>query len=488
MKNFNFSIKIKPSKNKRKGITPLEFFRIQAALKKWPDSSASSKDSYYKKVIRDFIFIQSSFLLSFSELKKLKTQKQDLHIEENISIEELKKDLDSNNKNLINSTILLNQNVEKINISNNQLNFFEKNNSSGECKHCKQELTKEHKDKCINDINLEIKELNNNNIEINKQISSLKEDIVNIQKNISLQEKNNKILSEINFKIKSYEEKYIENKSLYEEYNKNINSSKKSLEDNSIVLNENKEKLKEFESSKKIEDSLNNINTEKQKLEKEQLNFSNINLNLNNKKSVQEHSLVQRKKDLEKIKSLINENENLSKKITIYPSVIQAFGSSGIPALIIQNMLDDLQVETNNLLNQLKPGLQLSFSIEKTKTDGTQDETLDIEYFLNGKSRDYEQLSGAMKIIVTFSLKLGLSFLLQKITGANIKMLLLDEIDQPLDKAGIDALYDIIKFFQKDFTILVITHNDRMKQKFNNGILVEQDINGTSVAKVVESW
>ena len=63
-----------------------------------------------------------------SELKKLKTQKQDLHIEENISIEELKKDLDSNNKNLINSTILLNQNVEKINTLNKQLNFFEKNN------------------------------------------------------------------------------------------------------------------------------------------------------------------------------------------------------------------------------------------------------------------------------------------------------------------------------------------------------------------------
>ena len=64
--DFNFSIKIKTTRNKRKGITPLEFFRIQAALKKWPDSSSSSKDSYYKKVIRDFIFIQSSFLLSFS--------------------------------------------------------------------------------------------------------------------------------------------------------------------------------------------------------------------------------------------------------------------------------------------------------------------------------------------------------------------------------------------------------------------------------------
>ena len=54
--------------------------------------------------------------------------------------------------------------------------------------------------------------------------------------------------------------------------------------------------------------------------------------------------------------------------------------------------------------------------------------------------------------------------------------------------AGVDAFADIVKFFQKDFTILVITHNDRLKDKFTNGILVEQDINMISRAKVVSSW
>ena len=71
-KNFIFPKEFKETNSKRKGITPLEFFRIQAALKRWPDKALSDKDSYYKKVIRDFLFIQSSFLLSFSELKKLK--------------------------------------------------------------------------------------------------------------------------------------------------------------------------------------------------------------------------------------------------------------------------------------------------------------------------------------------------------------------------------------------------------------------------------
>ena len=93
------------------------------------------------------------------------------------------------------------------------------------------------------------------------------------------------------------------------------------------------------------------------------------------------------------------------------------------------------------------------------------------------------QLSGAMKLSVAFSLKLGLSFLLQKIIGTDIKFLLLDEIDQPLDKASVDALADIVKFFENDFNILIITHNDRLNDKFKEQILVEQNKNMISMAR-----
>lgn len=77
--------------------------------------------------------------------------------------------------------------------------------------------------------------------------------------------------------------------------------------------------------------------------------------------------------------------------------------------------------------------------------------------------------------------------MLQKRLGVDIKLLLLDEIDQSLDKAGVDAFADIIKTFQQAFTILVITHNDRLKDKFKSTILVEQDINMISTAKVVST-
>lgn len=209
----------------------------------------------------------------------------------------------------------------------------------------------------------------------------------------------------------------------------------------------------------------------------------------NNNKAIIQHNINQKTKDKLKKDELKKSLKELEEKFVMYPSVIQAFSTTGIPNLIIQNVLDDLQIEANNLLAQLKPGLQLSFSIEKTiEKTGDQADTLDINYTVHGKERYYEQLSGAMKLAVSFALKLGLSFLLQKMLDVDIQLLLLDEIDQSLDKASIDAFADIIKFFQHDYNILVITHNDRLKDKFSHAILVEQDTNMVSKARVVSSW
>ena len=38
-----------------------------------------------------------------------------------------------------------------------------------------------------------------------------------------------------------------------------------------------------------------------------------------------------------------------------------------------------------------------------------------------------------------------------------------------------DAFANIVKFLQNNLTVLVITHNDRLKDKFNTAILVEKD-------------
>lgn len=189
------------------------------------------------------------------------------------------------------------------------------------------------------------------------------------------------------------------------------------------------------------------------------------------------------KRDEYKKKLLVTEDS-----FNLHATVSQAFGTKGIPALIIHNMLDDLQVNANNIISQIRPGLQLEFEIDKESKKGEQTDTLDIKYTLNSREREFDQLSGAQKLVVTLGLRLGLSLVIQKSFGIDVKFLLLDEVDASLDQESLDAFIELIRVIEKDFKVLVITHNNSLKEKFSHAILVEQDQNMDSTAKVISSW
>ncbi|HWZ21744.1 MAG TPA: hypothetical protein VNW06_03775, partial [Cytophagaceae bacterium] len=358
----------------------------------------------------------------------------------------------------------------------------------GVCKHCRQPLTDAHRRACVENIKCQI----NEKTEILKNISLEREQLIEKQKDSQIilkeLEQKQKLLTDVIARILSKDNEIIEKKKIYEDHSGLINKF-----DNDLLLKKNElEKAKlevESSSEKEIDELKHKLSDSKKDLfdASTSLDMANKSLNeLNSRRAVSFHSVNEKIKDIKKKSDLEKDIKILEEKYTLHPIVIQAFDE--IPDMIIENVLEDLQGEANNILTQIRPGLQLSFSIEKTKDDGTKDDTLEINYFLNNKPRDYSQLSGAQRVCVLFSLKLGLSFLLAKTLGTQIMFLLLDEIDQSLDKAGVDAFADIIKFFQKDFTILVITHNDRLKDKFSHAILVEQDQNMVSRAKVVSSW
>ncbi len=362
--------------------------------------------------------------------------------------------------------------------------------SDNSCKHCRQPLSENHRIACQDQIDSEMAKCKNNILNLKKVIENYNSQKDKFQRKLNTLNESKKKLDNIILDISSKEKEISDKKEIHNEYVSIISSLKNDLK----LKNEEIDKVEEqLKSSSQEEANEVKILIDKQKEIIKDLNakiflVSKDLSHLNAGKAVIEHNINQKKVDLDKKENLKQTLSVLEDKFSIYPHILQAFSSTGIPNLIIQNVLDDLQLEANNLLSQLKPGLQLSFFVEKTKSDGTEADTLDINYQINGKDRDYDQLSGAQKLAVTFSLKLGLSFLLQKMIGTDIKFLMLDEIDQSLDKASVDSFADIVKFFQKDFTILVITHNDRLKDKFNHAICVEQDINMVSRAKVVSSW
>ena len=359
------------------------------------------------------------------------------------------------------------------------------------CKHCRQSLSQEHKKICKKQIQDEMIACQNAIKEAKKEISAINADILGWQQTINSLNLSKQQLESINTKITSKNKEIQDKKSLHDEYATLLQKFTDELAQKSAELDLARGELKNS-SLEEAESILKQIENEKRQLNNISADMQLVNkeiAHLNAGKAVLQHTINQKSLDKTKLVDLKKSLLELESKFQVYPSVLQAFSSTGIPNLIIQNVLDDLQSEANELLSQLKPGLQLSFFVEKmVEKTGDQADTLDINYHINGKERYYEQLSGAQKLAVAFSLKLGLSFLLHKMIGTNIQFLLLAEIDQSLDKASVDALADIVTFFQKDFTILVITHNDRLKDKFSHAILVEQDINMISRARVVSSW
>jgi len=402
-------------------------------------------------------------------------------------------------ENLINS-LKLEMDNNKIKITEN--NVAIKNNTikleelsiplptGSTCSHCRSILTEEHRllakidiDKSIASVKKQINEAKKQNEDLN---SSQKANSDKINELIKINDK----IAKLSENTILYNNDINSKKELYSEYNSLINKLNDDLLlKNNELLEINKElelcdlgAISDFDSKKTV--LLKEVQFLKQNIE----NKNKALLEISNKIAVLNHSISTYKENLLKRDDAEKNIKINRKKNKVYDAVIKSFSSYGIPNLIIQNVLDDLQNESNEVLNRIRPGLQLSFVVEKERSDGVLDDTLDIKYYLNNRDLDYGMLSGAQKVSVAFALKLGLAFLLQKMFGAEIKLLLLDEIDPALDKVGVDAYAEIVKSFQSDFKILVITHNDRLKDKFSHAIVVEQDSSGVSSAKVQEVW
>lgn len=441
-------------------------------------NSIISSINEYKNKKQD---IQTSAMTSVAEIKKYQKIKEPLETIDFTQIEQLKSD--NAEANIKYATI-------KTQLTGLQLQLDELSiplPSDGTCKHCRQPLSEEHRQACLKDIEQQTLSIKMKMKALREEAAAIVQQQTTCMATLKDLEYKHRTFNDAISQISSLDKQINSKKELYNEY---VSAKNKFQADLDIKTKELESVKVEIQSSSGPE--LEKLDNEIKNIEREVIDYNNKCLIANRacnelrvKKDVLLHNIEEKQKLINQKNELLESITELETKSAMYPSVIQSFGSTGIPALIIQNMLEDLQTETNQLLMQLHPGLQLSFQIEKIKDDGTKDDTLEIEYFLNNKPRKYSMLSGGQKVCAMFSLKLGLSFLLQKMLGSQISLLLIDEIDQPFDDDGVDAFANIIKYFQKEFTTIVITHRNSLKEQFRNIILVEQNQDMISSAKLL---
>jgi len=154
-----------------------------------------------------------------------------------------------------------------------------------------------------------------------------------------------------------------------------------------------------------------------------------------------------------------------------------AFGKSGIPALIIEETLPELEERANGLLERLSSGrtrVHLE-TLRDNKSGGTR-ETLDIRITDDhGAARAYETFSGGEAFRVNFALRIALAQLLAERAGVRVRTLVIDEGFGTQDKEGVEALVGAIQAIREDFEkVLVITHLDELKEAFPVRIEVQK--------------
>ena len=122
------------------------------------------------------------------------------------------------------------------------------------------------------------------------------------------------------------------------------------------------------------------------------------------------------------------------REIALLRRLVTAFGVTGIPARIIESVLPELSRHANELLSQLRPGMQLAIRAQRAKKSGSGVvEALDLVVRDDVGERPLQLFSGGERMSVSLALAVGLSRLVARRAGTAIRTLVVDEPD------GLDA-------------------------------------------------
>jgi exonuclease SbcC len=170
---------------------------------------------------------------------------------------------------------------------------------------------------------------------------------------------------------------------------------------------------------------------------------------------------------------------------SIYEELRIAFGKNGVPAMIIEAAVPELEEAANTLLSRMTDGrmsLRFSTQREKTSSEGVI-ETLDIEIADELGTRSYELYSGGEAFRIDFAVRVALSQLLARRAGARLQTLFIDEGFGTQDEDGRNKLVEAITAIQDVFDlILVITHIDDLRDSFPAHVVVQKTPNGSRVS------
>jgi DNA repair exonuclease SbcCD ATPase subunit len=170
------------------------------------------------------------------------------------------------------------------------------------------------------------------------------------------------------------------------------------------------------------------------------------------------------------------------KRASLFDKLSKMFGKNGIQAVLLDTVIQDLESASNETLASIcNEPATIVLDTQRVGSDGSSViETLDLKVRKDGHVQNFKSLSGGEQFRISLALRIALSNMSSRYGGSSLEFLLLDEVNSPLDRYGVETLFvNVIRSLEDKYKILVITHDESLKEKFDNVINITKT-NGDS--------
>jgi len=197
-----------------------------------------------------------------------------------------------------------------------------------------------------------------------------------------------------------------------------------------------------------------------------------------------EAKLERAKQAQEGVKALEEELKEIRRRIEVLQLLGNprdgVFSKAGVPALLVEQAIPDLEATANEMLAELSNGA-LAVTLESQReVKGELSETLDIMVANAQGPRPYETYSGGERMRVNVAMRMALASQLAQRAGTRCETLVFDEAAAPLDAQGRELFAESLQRVGGRFAnIIVITHVAELQDLFPTRILVTKDATGS---------
>lgn len=176
------------------------------------------------------------------------------------------------------------------------------------------------------------------------------------------------------------------------------------------------------------------------------------------------------------------EEMDLEDDVGVLKEVRVAFSKKGVPAMLIEQAVPEIERSANELLLRLTDGrMHVRFDTQRQLKSGDMAEALEIVISDELGARSYENYSGGEKFKINFAIRIALSKLLARRAGVQLRSLFIDEGFGTQDASGREQVVASINAISQDFDcIIVITHIEELKEAFPVQIEVIKSDSGSS--------